>query len=65
MGAPKVDAFLTHLAVAGRVWASTQNQALGALLFLYRDVLGQEIGELGVVLRDHAFPKLLSARELS
>jgi hypothetical protein len=34
---------LTHLAVAGRVAASTQNQAKSALLFLYREVLGIEL----------------------
>ncbi len=39
MGAQEVEAFLTHLAVAGRVSASTQNQAKSALLFLYREVL--------------------------
>ncbi|WP_425597189.1 phage integrase N-terminal SAM-like domain-containing protein [Thauera aromatica] len=39
LGAPEVEAFLTHLAVAGRVAASTQNQAKSALLFLYREVL--------------------------
>lgn len=39
MGAAEVEAFLTDLAVAGGVSASTQNQALSALLFLYRDVL--------------------------
>jgi hypothetical protein len=39
LGAPEVTAFLTSLAVDGRVAASTQNQALSALLFLYRDVL--------------------------
>jgi hypothetical protein len=36
MGAPEVTAFLTSLAVQGKVAASTQNQALSALLFLYR-----------------------------
>jgi hypothetical protein len=36
MGAIKVEAFLTHLAVQERVAASTQNQAFSALLFLYR-----------------------------
>lgn len=36
MGAAEVMAFLTHLAVQGKVVASTQNQALSALLFLYR-----------------------------
>ena len=39
MGAVEVEAFLTHLAVNRRVAAVTQNQALNALLFLYRDVL--------------------------
>ncbi len=39
MGAVEVGAFLSHLAVAGRVSASTQNQALAALVFLYRQVL--------------------------
>jgi site-specific recombinase XerD len=37
MGKDEVSAFLTHLAVVGNVSASTQNQALSALLFLYRD----------------------------
>ncbi len=40
-GAEKVEAFLTHLAVQARVAASTQNQALNALVFLYREVLAQ------------------------
>ena len=40
MDAVEVEAFLTHLAVEGSVSASTQNQALSALLFLYREVLG-------------------------
>jgi site-specific recombinase XerD len=39
MGAADIEAFLTHLAVQQNVAASTQNQALSALLFLYRDVL--------------------------
>jgi site-specific recombinase XerD len=39
MGAPEITRFLTSLAVDGRVAASTQNQALAALLFLYRSVL--------------------------
>lgn len=39
MGATQVTAFLNHLATQGRVSASTQNQALAALLFLYREVL--------------------------
>jgi len=43
MGADEVQAFLTHLAVAGRVAASTQNQAKSALLFLYKEVLEVEL----------------------
>lgn len=43
MGAPEVEAFLTHLAVAGKVAASTQNQAKSALLFLYREVLEADL----------------------
>ena len=66
MGAPEVEQFLTHLAVAGRVAASTQNQALGALLFLYRDVLGQEIGDLNAVRarRPVRVPLVLSVGEV-
>jgi hypothetical protein len=43
MGATEVEAFLSLLAVQGKVAASTQNQALSALLFLYRVVLGIEL----------------------
>jgi len=43
MGGAEVEQFLTHLAVAGRVAASTQNQALSALLFLYKEVLKMEL----------------------
>lgn len=43
MGAAEVEAFLTHLAVAGKVAASTQNQAKSALLFLYKEVLESEL----------------------
>jgi integron integrase len=49
MGAPEVEAFLTDLAVRGNVSASTQNQALGALLFLYERVLERDIGRLDAV----------------
>ena len=41
--APHVEKVLTHLAVEGRVAASTQNQAQSALLFLYREVRGIEL----------------------
>ncbi|OIO54904.1 MAG: integron integrase [Alphaproteobacteria bacterium CG_4_10_14_0_2_um_filter_63_37] len=43
MGSPEVEAFLTHLAVDRKVSSSTQNQALSALLFLYREVLAVQL----------------------
>jgi len=51
MAEPEINRFLTHLAVREHVSASTQNQALCALLFLYRHVLRREIGDLGEVIR--------------
>jgi len=51
MAEPEINAFLTYLAVKGKVSASTQNQALSALLFLYRHVLGRQVGDLGEVNR--------------
>jgi integron integrase len=46
MGNSEIEVFLTHLAVKENVAASTQNQALSALLFLYREVLRQELGPI-------------------
>jgi integron integrase len=51
MGAGEVTAFLTSLAVQDKVAASTQNQALSALLFLYREVLGVDLPWLEDVVR--------------
>jgi integron integrase len=51
MGAAEVTAFLTSLAVESKVAASTPNQALSALLFLYREVLGVELPWLDDVVR--------------
>jgi site-specific recombinase XerD len=51
MAEPEINTFLTHLAAKKQVSASTQNQALSALLFLYRHVLGRPIGDLGEVVR--------------
>lgn len=51
MGAAEVQAFLSDLAVRGNVSASTQNQALNALVFLYRQVLHLEIGALDELVR--------------
>ena len=50
-GHREVTAFLTHLAVEGKVSASTQNQALAAILFLYRDVLDTDLPWLKDVVR--------------
>lgn len=51
MGETEINAFLTHLAVERRVSASTQTQALCALLYLYREVLGKDVGELEGLIR--------------
>src|SRR5947209_5794290 len=50
-GAAEMTRFLNWLAVEGRVAASTQNQALSALLFLYRDVLNLDVPWLDDVVR--------------
>jgi integrase len=49
MGTPEIEAFLIHLAVDRKGAASTQNQALSALLFLYRDVLKMDLGPVDAV----------------
>ncbi len=66
MGAAEVEQFLTHLATSRRVAASTQNQALNALLFLYKQVLKREIGDLNAVRarRSRRIPTVLSAEEV-
>jgi integron integrase len=51
MGKEEVGAFLNHLAVELGVAASTQNQALNALVFLYRFVIDKEIGQLSELIR--------------
>jgi integron integrase len=51
MGAPELTGFLTSLAVDGHVAASTQNQALSALLFLYREVLEVDLPWLDGIVR--------------
>ena len=52
LGAPEVTGFLNHLARDRKVAASTQNQALAAILFLYKEVLAQPLPWLGEI--DHA-----------
>ena len=51
LGETEITAFLTHLAVEKHVSASTQNQALSALLFLYQEVLGIKLDWLDGVVR--------------
>ncbi|CCI18731.1 Genome sequencing data, contig C304 [Microcystis aeruginosa PCC 9807] len=51
MGGEEIRAFLTHLAVDKNVAAATQNQALNAILFLYREVLKIELENIGAYLR--------------
>lgn len=58
LGAQDVEAFLTHLAVEGRVSASTQNQAKSAILFLYREVLEIQLPWLDNVTQAKAPKKL-------
>lgn len=58
LGAQDVEAFLTHLAVAGKVSASTQNQAKSAILFLYREVLEIQLPWLDNVTQAKAPKKL-------
>jgi integron integrase len=67
LGAPQVEEFLSHLAVHRKVSAATQNQALQAILFLYRHVLGIELPWLDGVTRATAprrLPVVLSREEV-
>ncbi|MGB4856562.1 MAG: integron integrase [Candidatus Dechloromonas phosphoritropha] len=68
MEAVEVEAFLTHLAVEGRVAAATQNQALSALLFLYREVLNIDLPWLDKVVRakqPQRLPVVLTRQEVT
>ena len=58
LGEAEVTAFLSDLAVRRRVAASTQNQALSAVLFLYKEVLGRELGWLDGIQRATRPPRL-------
>lgn len=67
MGAGEVEAFLTELAVKRNVSASTQNQALAALLFLYKEVLALDLPWLADVVRakkPQRLPVVLSIEEV-
>ena len=67
MGEREISAFLNDLATHGRVSASTQNQALHALLFLYRHILGRDLGlipGLTPAKRGRRLPVVLSVGEV-
>lgn len=67
MGAAEIQAFLNDLATRLNVAASTQNQALCALVFLYRQVLGQEAPQLGELVharRPQMLPSVLTPEEV-
>ena len=67
LGHAHVERFLTHLAVKRNVAASTQNQALAALLFLYREILGQDPGWLEDFVRatrPRTLPTVLGRHEI-
>ena len=67
IGAPELQSFLTHLAIQKRVSASTQNQALSAILFLYREVLKVESFSLDVAVRaqrPERLPVVLTRQEV-
>lgn len=67
LGAPEITAFLSWLATGQRVSSSTQNQALSAVLFLYRQVLHIEVGAIEQVPRakmPHRVPVVLSREEV-
>jgi integron integrase len=58
MGAPEVQAYLNHLAADRNVAAATQSQALNALVFLYRELLGMPLGNIGEIERPKRMPRL-------
>lgn len=67
MGADEVQAFLSDLAVRRNVSASTQTQALSALVFLYRHVIGKDVGWLDKLIRakrPRRLPVVLTADEV-
>lgn len=68
MGATEVEAFLSYLAMEGNVSASTQNQALSALLFLYREVLGIVLPWMDTMVRakkPQRLPSVLTRAEVA
>jgi site-specific recombinase XerD len=68
MGAEAINQFRSHLAVDGNVSTSTQNQALSAILFLYRDVLGEPLPWIREIVHAHKprhLPIVLTREEVA
>ena len=65
MGVPEVEAFLTHLVVQNGVAAATQNQALSAILFLYKEILGRPLEGVDAIRakRSRRLPTVLTVEE--
>lgn len=66
MGRQEVEAFLTHLALDRNVSASTQNQAFNALIFLYKNVIPKDLGEIDAIRakKSTRLPVVLSREEV-
>jgi len=67
MGEKEISEFLTHLAVKRRVSSSTQNQALCAIVFLYKHVLKKELGDFGDLIwakKPTSIPVVLTKKEV-
>lgn len=68
MGTQEIEAFLSHLAINKKVSAATQNQALNAIVFLYRNVLNKEVNDFSRFLRAKAtnnLPVVYTPQEIS
>ncbi|WP_425358450.1 phage integrase N-terminal SAM-like domain-containing protein [Thiorhodococcus drewsii] len=68
MGEAEIVAFLNHLAVERNVSASTQNQALNALVFLYKQILGREtltLGDIAIAKRPERLPTVFDRDEIA
>ena len=69
MGRKEIEAFLTHLAVKGKVSASTQNQAFNSILFLYKQVLEKDVYKEGIdaprAKKPQRLPTVLSVDEIT
>jgi len=67
MGRPGIEAFPTHLAAKSKVSASTQNQALNAIVFLYKQILAKHPGQFNAIRakRGKRLPAIRAPHELT